>query len=271
LPNKETIVDEIALIQNQLSITSKFIRKRYADRDAVAVSSKTDANDLLTEVDAAVQAMIIEAIHARFPDDAIVGEESGYDRMPADPRRRCWVIDPIDGTQNFVRGMLPVFGTSIGFMEEGELRAGGIGLPIPGDVFLAARGKGATRNGVPIRVKGNDSLANARLELDVSHQGHRPEVVRRFGGSICDFGQVRVAGAATIGLAAVACGEADAYLHVGLKLWDLAAGVLLVEEAGGMVTRLDGSAIDLTQLTTDLAVSNGAIHAEMLRGILPPD
>ena len=262
-------MDEWAFIENQLSVTSRFVREHYAMRDSVSVSSKVDLNDVLTEVDAAVQAMIIEAIHQHFPGDAIVAEESGYDHMPDDPRRRCWVIDPIDGTQNFVRGLFPVFGTSVAFMEGGELRAGGIGLPIPGDRFLAARGQGATRNGAPIRVKESASLAASRLELDVSHQAHRPEVVRRFGDLMGLFGQVRVAGAATIGLAAVACGEADAYVHVGLKLWDHAAGVLLVEEAGGTVTRLDGSTLDLTMLTTDLAVSNGAIHAEMLSGILP--
>jgi len=264
-------MDELSFISDQLSITSAFVQKHYANRDAVAVSSKRDLNDILTEVDAAVQAMIVEAIRGCYPDDAIIGEESGFDRMPADPSQRCWVIDPIDGTQNFVRGMLPVFGTSIGFMEGGVLQAGGIGLPIQGEVLLAARGQGATRNGSAIRVRPSESLMASRLELDVSHQGHRAEVVHRLGGLICDFGQVRVAGAATIGLAAVACGEADAYVHVGLKLWDLAAGVLLVEEAGGTVTRLDGSPLDLTTLVTDLAATNGAIHAEMLHAILPPD
>ena len=255
-------------IEKQLSITSKYIKTRYSDRSGVAVSSKRDINDMLTEVDSAVQGMIVEAIREEFPDDAIVGEESGFDHLPEDPRQRCWVIDPIDGTQNFVRGLLPVFGTSIGFMADGDMKAGGIGLPITGDVLLAARGQGATRNGVPIRVAPTDSLMASRLELDVSYQAHRPEVVKRFGGLICDFGQVRVAGAATIGLAAVACGEADAYVHVGLKLWDHSAGILLVEEAGGTVSRLDGSPVLLSNLTTDLAVSNGAIHAEMLRAIL---
>lgn len=259
---------EISFIQAELERTAAYVRGEYADRSGLLISAKRDLNDVLTAVDSEVQRRIVARLHESYPGDAIVGEESGFDAMPNDPRGRIWIIDPIDGTQNFVRGLFPVFGSTIAFMEDGLLQAGGIVLPMQGDLFLAERGQGATRNGQPIRVSPSDTLMASRLELDVSHQGHRAAVVQRFGGLIEAFGQVRVAGAATVGLAAVACGEADAYLHVGLKLWDHAAGVLMIEEAGGTVTRLDGSPLALDTLQTEIAASNGAIHAALVHGIL---
>ena len=255
---------EYEFIKKSLFVLMPYVAERYGDRPKVSVWSKSDANDLLTEVDEEVQRRLTKLIGEAFPGDAILGEELGMSGMPADPKGRCWVLDPIDGTQNFVRGLFPAFGISIAFAADGNVRAGGVGMPMTGDVFLAERGRGATRNGNPLAVSSVDALGLARVEIDFGNPAIREETLARFTKLAIHAGQVRCHCAAVVGLCSVATGDMDGYFHVALAPWDYAAAALIVEEAGGRVTHLDGSALNLFGADKSLLATNGRIHDESL-------
>jgi myo-inositol-1(or 4)-monophosphatase len=255
---------EIAFIENVLRITSVLVREKYAERAKVAVTSKSEANDLLTETDLLVQDHIIEEIRGLFPHDLVAAEEGGFSRIPDDPAARCWVIDPIDGTQNFVRGMFPTFGISIAFAVGGDAVAGGVALPIPGDIFLAERGAGAFRNGQRLRVSEVASVGLARVEVDFSGRREREETLQRGSRLICEAGQVRCNCAAVVALCSIASGDMEAFFHVALNPWDYAAGQVIVLEAGGAASRLNGGPLRLFDGKRGVLASNGRIHQELL-------
>ena len=189
------------------------------------------------------------------------------DRYPQNHGARCWIIDPIDGTQNFVRGLFPAFGVSIAFAASGRAVAGGVAVPALGDAFLAERGGGAHRNGAPLRVSTTPCLSVARAEVDFANQDLREETMRRLGGVLLRAGQIRCHCAAVIGLCSIATGDADGYFHVGLSPWDHAAATLIVDEAGGQSTRFDGSPIELFGADRSLLATNGRIHPECVAAV----
>lgn len=236
----------------------------YANRDTLDVSSKGEVNNLLTEADVAAQRQIIAGVQAEFPDDTIVGEEEGFNVIPEAANGRCWFIDPIDGTQNFVRGLFPMFGVSIGLADDEGFLCGGVCYPGTGDLFMAERGKGATRNGKSISVAPTPAMNTARIDIDLGVQEDRRETLERFERIFIEGGQVRSHCAAVVPLCSIACGEADVYLHVGLNPWDYAAGVLLITEAGGRVTRLDGSPLSPFDGGRGVVATNGHVHDELL-------
>ncbi len=260
-------MNEIELVRESLARLMPYVAERYSDRSKVSVWSKSEANDLLTEVDEEVQRRLTKLIGEAFPGDDILGEELGMSGMPANPKGRCWILDPIDGTQNFVRGLFPAFGISIAFAEGGQVRAGGVGMPMTGDVFLAERGRGAARNGNPLSVSSVDALGLARVEIDFGNPAIREETLARFTRLAVGAGQVRCHCAAVVGLCSVATGDMDGYFHVALAPWDYAAAALIVEEAGGRVTHLDGSPLDLFGANKSLLATNGRIHEESLNTV----
>ena len=255
---------EIDFIQQVLCDMAELVREKYAIRNEIAVSSKRHPNDLLTEADLAVQDAVVGRIREVFPTDAIAAEERGLNDMPVEPDRRCWVIDPIDGTQNFVRGIFPVFGVSIGFARGGRPVAGGVILPITGDLFLAEKGGGVTRNGRPTQVSAEPHALTARVEVDFSGPPERVATLRRAGRIICECGQIRCNCSTVFSLVSIASGDMDGFFHVALYPWDYAAGVVIVEEAGGKVSRLDGSEVRLFDGKRGMVASNGLIHEELL-------
>lgn len=258
---------ELEFIERVLAEVSPYAAERYAERANIAVTSKTGANDLLTEADLEIQKRIESALRRAFPHDHLVAEEAGLDRLPEDARARCWYVDPIDGTQNFVRGLFPEFGISIAFAVDGQVRAGGVAVPLQNDLYLARRDGGAFRNGEPLRVSSVPVLTNARVEVDFGNQNIREETLRRFAGVITHAGQMRCHCAAVIGLCAVATGDADAYFHVSLAPWDYAAALLSVEEAGGRATDLHGRPVLVHTPRSGILATNGLIHDESLRTI----
>ena len=260
---------ELDFIQSTLEALAPFVREQHALRDSLKVHQKDGANELLTQVDLEVQDRIVRVIQEQFPGDTIVAEEAGLDVLPERPESRCWFIDPIDGTQNFVRGLFPEFGVSIAFAQSRETCAGGIAMPVTGDVFLVERGHGATRNGRPIHVSKVDSLGLARVDIDFSYPRLREGTLRRCTDLLLRAGQVRCYSAAIVGLCSVACGEADAYTSIETHPWDAAAGALLIEEAGGKATSFEGDRFSPLIPITSIAVSNGIIHDELLRMIAP--
>lgn len=185
--------------------------------------------DIVTEADGAVERSIVSALHATFPDDVFLGEEGG-----GTPGAQCWVIDPIDGTANFARG-LPHWCVSIALVVAGRTEIGVIYDPCGELLYSAQRGHGASRNALPIRVSATDDISRATIDIGYS----RRTAVADFAGIMTAFlergANVTQGGSAALGLARVADGRLDGYLERHLHAWDALAGLLLVEEAGGRV------------------------------------
>jgi myo-inositol-1(or 4)-monophosphatase len=252
--------DELSFIKEALSAQSAFIKENYANRRSLTVNTKAHANDLLTAVDIAVQKAIVSRIQTQFPGDAILGEESGMSVYPDKAPPRLWAIDPIDGTSNFVRGLFPEFGVSLALLKDGTPSAGGVLMPIHDELFLAETGKGAVRNGVPLHVAETADLEHARVDLDFDGPAWRAATIRATAAILQKAGQIRAHACCVVGFCGVASGELDAYIVRGLNAWDLAAGMVIVEEAGGTVTRFDGSPLRPLDARRDVLVTNGRIH-----------
>jgi len=219
------------------------------------------AIDLVTEADVASEEKILAILGELGNDAALLAEEScpGYAEKPVGP---VWIIDPLDGTTNFAHGF-PVFAVSIAYADGGETRAGVVYAPMQDELFCACLGRGAWLNGRPVRVSGVVGLRDALLatgfpyaideELDGVLAALRRLLPRCQG--------VRRPGAAAVDLAFLACGRVDGFWEVNLKPWDTAAGLLLVTEAGGMVSTLNGG--PCSPFLPELLASNGRIHREM--------
>ncbi|MGB7924753.1 MAG: inositol monophosphatase family protein [Pyrinomonadaceae bacterium] len=230
---------------------------------ALQITNKGDI-DIVTESDLAAERLIIERIRSYYPRHAILAEESGDVQAIGDQRsEHKWVIDPLDGTTNYAHGY-PCFCVSIALEYNGKIAIGVIYDPTRDELFAAERGEGATLNGRSIRVSETDDLNRAMLctgfPYDVRDRG---DFARHFTDFIMRAQSVRRDGSAALDLAYVACGRFDGFWEEGLNPWDVAAGVLLVEEAGGRVSRYDGSPFDI--YTPPIAASNGLVHDAMLR------
>jgi myo-inositol-1(or 4)-monophosphatase len=209
----------------------------YYGRAPEGLESKTSATDPVSDADREAERVIRELLEAERPDDGLMGEEGS--RSPA-PSGRRWIVDPLDGTVNFLYG-LRAWGVSIALEDEEGLAVGVVFNPVSGECFEAERGKGATVNGEPIHVTGCRSLDRAMVATGFSYESERradqAEILVSLLPRIRDL---RRAGAAALDLAYVAAGRADAFYERGLKRWDEAAGLLLVHEAGGVTADLDG-------------------------------
>ncbi len=199
--------------------------------------------DLVTEADHASQQKIFELVSQKYPQHGFLGEEGL--NQEADNCDYQWVIDPLDGTSNYVHGF-PYYAVSIGVRKGDQLVAGVIFDPNRDETFAATKSGGATMNGVPISTSGETqlSMAMAMASLPVGADQADP-AVKRFLDSMSHLQTVQRSGSAALNLACVACGRIDAFWSTSLKPWDVAAGVLIVEEAGGTVTDLRGAKIDI--------------------------
>jgi len=215
--------------------------------------------DLVTNTDIAAEAVILDFIRSRFPDHTIVSEEAGGSGLSSD---YTWVVDPLDGTTNYAHHH-PVFAVSIALLEEGEPIIGVIYDPLRDEMFVAQRGGGVRLNGGPLQVSSVASLGEAMVGLD---WGHSNEVRSRILAYLHELaprcGTLRVLGSAALALAYVAAGWLDAYFHLGLKPWDSAAGMLIVTEAGGRCSTLEGKPYRVH--LPDCLATNSLIHGEFL-------
>jgi myo-inositol-1(or 4)-monophosphatase len=225
----------------------------------VAIEYKGDV-DLVTEADRASERLIVERLQARWPEHGIVGEEGT--RSEADAQYH-WYVDPLDGTTNFAHGY-PAFCISIALARrDGQLEVGLLYDPTRDEMFVAERGKGAALNGEPLQVSKTKTLSESLLGTGFpSHKRHKnPNIHFYYQLTLRSHG-VRRAGSAALDLANVASGRYDGFWEFNLNPWDTAAGVLLVQEAGGTVTRFDGSHFRLD--SREVLASNSLIHQELL-------
>ena len=198
-------------------------------------------NDFVTSADRASEAAILEVIRGAFPDHSILAEEAGH--SAGDAPEHQWVVDPLDGTNNFLQG-LPVFCVSVACQRHGEPVAGVVLDPLGGNLFAARRGCGATWNGRPMRVSRRPGLDGAFLATGYPFRAHSALdlYLRAFREVFLRTRAIRRCGAAALDLAYTAAGVYDGFFEFRLSPWDIAAGVLLIEEAGGRVSDLDGGA-----------------------------
>jgi myo-inositol-1(or 4)-monophosphatase len=217
--------------------------------------------DLVTDADRASEDALLEFLTARFPGAAILAEESG---VSGGAGRLRFVVDPLDGTTNYAHG-LPHFSVNVGVQDERGLAAGATLDPLRGELFLAARGAGATLDGGPIAASAETALSRALLCTGFPYDVHqRPEPpLRLFAAYLTRARAVRRLGSAALDLAYVACGRFDGFWEMSLKPWDLAPGILLVREAGGRAADFEGG--DRMLETGEICAANAALHPEMLR------
>jgi myo-inositol-1(or 4)-monophosphatase len=205
------------------------------------VTTKTSTTDMVTDMDRASEALVVEGLGRARPDDAVVGEE-GASRPGSSGVR--WVIDPLDGTTNYLYGQ-PSFAVSIAAEVDGRAAVGVVADPSHAEVFTATTGGGARRNGEAIRVSGATELTSALVATGFSYlperRARQARVLARVLPAVRD---IRRAGAASLDLCWVACGRVDGYYEAGLRPWDLAAGALIAAEAGARVEGLDGPVPD---------------------------
>jgi myo-inositol-1(or 4)-monophosphatase len=217
--------------------------------------------DLVTEVDLAVERMFRELIAERFPDHQVLAEELGQSA----PGRTgfCWVFDPIDGTTNYAHG-LPIFCASLALELDGVVQVGAVYDPTRRELFTAELGGGAYLNGRPIHVSDTRALVDAMLVTGFPYDVHErvDEIVGLFGKFVGEARAVRRLGSAALDLCYVAAGRLDGFWESDLKPWDIAAGALIVAEAGGLVTLMTGAPFD-TRAGQVLA-TNGHIHEHTL-------
>ncbi len=222
-------------------------------------SLKTSRLDLVTEYDRAAEELIIKAIRSEFPQHGLLGEEGSSYRADSEYR---WLIDPLDGTTNFAHGY-PVFAVSIALARGEELLLGVVYNPVLEELFFAERGRGASLNGSPIRVSEIDSLSRALLATGFPYDPGRIGLnLRLFERFIYRAQAIRRDGSAALNLCYVACGRFDGFWELDLKPWDIAAGALIVREAGGKVTDFRGRGFSL--YGNEVLASNGRLHPEMV-------
>jgi myo-inositol-1(or 4)-monophosphatase len=236
---------------------------QMARRESGFRIDKKGAIDLVTEVDLECERMCRAVIAERFPDHAVLAEELSSGPGEETLASHRWVFDPLDGTTNYAHG-LPIFCSSLSLEINGRAEVGAIFDPTRRELFTAERGIGAFLNGAPLRVSATDHLIDALLVTGFPYDVHKQtgDLVGMFGAFLGRARAVRRLGSAALDLCYVAAGRFDAFWEQHLKPWDVSAGALMVTEAGGRITGMDGSPFDT--VAAHLVASNGSIHDEMI-------
>jgi myo-inositol-1(or 4)-monophosphatase len=241
----------------------RVITRNFNRVDRLTIADK-GRNDFVTEVDRNAETAIIAVLREKYPHHAILAEESGAQAG----NEFEWVIDPLDGTTNFLHGV-PQFAVSIALKVKGRLDIGVVYDPVKEEMFTASRGEGALLNDRKIRVSNRKGLAGALLGTGLPYRDFRfmDNYLGMLKDLIQDTAGVRRPGSAALDFAYVACGRTDGFWELGLNEWDFAAGALLVREAGGLVTDIAGGERFLE--TGNVIAGSIKVHNAMLRRILP--
>jgi myo-inositol-1(or 4)-monophosphatase len=235
--------------------SGKMLSERFADFRGQKVDYK-GKRDLVTRADTDLEDFIVSRIRKEFPDHDILAEESRSSEKGSNYR---WIIDPLDGTTNFAHGH-PFVSVSIALTVDGALQLGVVAAPMLDAVFAAERGRGATKNGDPIHVSEVEDLIRAMVATGFAYNRHESEAdnIDNFSRIVTEVQGIRRCGSAAIDLCFVASGVYDAFWELWLAPWDVAAGSIIVREAGGTVTDLDGK--DDFIHGRNIVASNGKLH-----------
>jgi len=237
----------------------EILRRRFGERRDLAIETKA-RHDYVTEVDREAEAAIVGVLRRRTPAHAILAEEGSLGAAASDHR---WIVDPLDGTTNFIHGV-PTFAVSIGLTDAQGLLAGVVHDPCRDETFHAVRGGGAFLDGAPIRCASVPGLDAALIAtgFPFREMSRLPGYLVAFERFVRVTAGVRRAGSASLDLAYTACGRYDGFFEVGLFPWDLAGGCLLVAEAGGLVTDVQGGRDVLA--AGSVVAAGAALHGAML-------
>ncbi len=242
---------------------SRSLLRDFAEVEKLQVSIK-GPSDFVSKADIAAEQIIIRSLEKARPDIGFLAEESGGTNF--DPNKPVWIIDPLDGTTNFLHG-LPHFAISIALSEGKKLVAGMVYDPIHDECFFAEHKKGAYLNGNAIRASVRNQPSESLFATGIPFKGQNPNKQNRVSYQLQEFmvstAGVRRFGAAALDLAHVACGRYEGYWEEGLHVWDLAAGMLIVREAGGMVSNFSGNKInhwETQQGNKEMLASNFPLH-----------
>ncbi len=229
-----------------------------------AIEEKGRPGDLVTEADKAAEAVVLQLLHRHVPDHKILAEESG--QLGNQESAYLWAIDPLDGTTNYAH-QYPASAVSVGLMIDGIPQVGAIFDPFREELFRAAKGLGATRNRRTIRVSDTATLEKSLLVTGFAYD--RRQTTDNNYAEFCHLTHltqgVRRSGSAALDLAYVACGRLDGYWERGLSPWDIAAGIVLVEEAGGTVTAYDRSPLNIS--SGRILATNGLLHISLSQAL----
>jgi myo-inositol-1(or 4)-monophosphatase len=262
--------NELLLTALESARAAAAVHARHLGRVRVEEWSQKGVSDFVTHVDREAEAQVLDRVLSRFPGHRILAEEAESDRartslVPMAGSGQpgfTWIIDPLDGTTNYLHGY-PMYAASVAVAEAGVLQAGVVINSATGEEWTASRGGGAFRNGERIRVSGIDRLPRALLGTGFPFKALEllPRYTRQFAMALSGTSGVRRAGSAAIDLCHVATGWFDAFWELSLAPWDVAAGALIVREAGGVVTRLDGTPDVLGH--GSILAGNPALHAAL--------
>jgi myo-inositol-1(or 4)-monophosphatase len=228
----------VLTIAKRAALSASRILLRHFDQLERLTVTEKKPSDFVSEADLQAEQEIIQILRKTYPNHGILAEESGEQSSQDDYQ---WVIDPLDGTTNFLHG-IPHFAISIAFRHKNRLEAGLVYDPIRQEMFVASRGQGAQMNDRRIRVSGINTLENALLGtgFPFRHPQHQLAYLSFFNNLFGKCVEIRRAGAASLDLSYVAAGRLDAFWEMSLKPWDIAAGALIVQEAGGLVSDFSG-------------------------------
>jgi len=249
-------------LQKSCSRAGKIILKSFGENKKI--KSKGD-NNWVTETDLKAENSIIRCIKEYFPESSFLAEESGKSTgMHKGPSDLLWIIDPIDGTNNYIHDY-PFFCVSIALSIDGVLSYAAIFDPLKSEFFFAEKNKGAFLNGKKISVTKLNKLSKSLLctGFITSNKKHTDINIKNFKNLIHSCRSIRRDGSAALDLAYVACGRLDAFWELGLNAWDTAGGILLVQEAGGTVTQINGE--DYSIYDESLLASNPYIHKDLMK------
>lgn len=243
----------------------RYLEDAFHHLDRIQIEEKGRA-DLVSEVDKNTEKLIVAALREKYPGHDFLGEEGGSQRAQSGDSEYLWVIDPLDGTTNFLHG-LPHFAISIALVRKGKLELGLVHNPVSNETFTAVRGQGAQLNGRRLRVHQNrDSL---RAIIATGFPTRTPQLLPRqyalVQSVLTEFGDIRRFGAAALDLCFVAANRLDGYFEMGIHPWDIAAGIIIAQEAGALASDFAGQSA--TYDLDNIVCANGYLHKQLLARI----
>jgi myo-inositol-1(or 4)-monophosphatase len=253
----EYLTSELEVALSAARRAGEVLRAGFGAEHAITYKGEVD---LVTEIDEEAERVIREILLEAFPAYGMLAEEGGALVGEEDAR---WIVDPLDGTTNYAH-RLPIFAVSIGLERSGVVVLGVVHDPIGEETFVAEQGRGATLNGEPIKVSDTDELIRALIATGFPYdRAEMPEALELFGRFAATTRGMRRLGSAALDLCYVASGRIDGYYERGIWPWDLAAGSVILEEAGGKLTNYRGGVLDLDG--REIVASNGRLHPSIMR------